>query len=88
MRGFWIPMVCCCLAFLMGMYTMYGVEPKTVTKELIFPHKAGHKIINVEGYDYQVAWWLWGPHSIEEQQAEHNISPVILRQLIKRETCK
>ena len=55
---------------------------------LRLPTNSNSTIVNIQGVDYKVAWWLWGPSSIKEQSANYPIPPSILKQLIIKETCK
>jgi len=53
-----------------------------------YPREGQAAIVQVNGYDFKVAWWLWGPHRIENLNREYRIPKRILRQLIKTNICE
>ena len=53
-----------------------------------YPREAQATKIQLGGYTYQVAWWLWGSHRLEELSIEHDIPQRVLRGVIKKSICK
>lgn len=55
-------------------------EPDTFIR---LPVDNNTRILRVGDKDFKVAWWPWGPYSIEERAAAYRMSPDHLRRMIR-----
>lgn len=81
----WIIAIFIALAF-----TVISVKwhnQKVVVKPL-HPDPRQATIMQFNGYDYQLAWWLHGAHSLEEMMVNYQIPKPILRQVVRRAICE